>query len=143
MATTGVFNFRRLKVGCDPANVFECYEQDTHTLEVHNARLLPQDLRDLQAKPSRLVRATFNPKAAYLLVGGLGGLGRAVSLWMAERGARHLTYLSRSAGDSVWATSADFTVDPKEIQAVVAAYNDKGDVKQFQSTGLYIAGERA
>ena len=43
MATTGVFNFRRLKVGCDPANVFECYEQDTHTLEVHNARLLPQD----------------------------------------------------------------------------------------------------
>jgi profilin len=47
-----------------------------------------------------------------------------------------------SAGDSVWATSAGFTVDPKEIQAVVAAYNDKGDVKQCQSTGLYIAGER-
>ena len=33
MATTGVFNFMRLKEGCDPANVFECYEQDTHTLE--------------------------------------------------------------------------------------------------------------
>ena len=43
MATTGVFNFRRLKVGCDPANVFECYEQDTHTLEVRNARSLPHD----------------------------------------------------------------------------------------------------
>lgn len=46
------------------------------------------------------------------------------------------------AGDSVWATSADFTIAPEEIQAVVAAYNDKGDVKQCQSTGLYIAGER-
>jgi len=48
MATTGVFNFRRLKEGCDPANVFECYEQDAHTLEVHDARLLPQDADILQ-----------------------------------------------------------------------------------------------
>lgn len=36
--------------------------------------------------------------ASYLLVGGLGGLGRAVSTWMVERGARHLIYLSRNAG---------------------------------------------
>jgi hypothetical protein len=44
MSTSGVFNFRRLKEGCDPANVFESYEQDAHTLEVHDARrLLPQD----------------------------------------------------------------------------------------------------
>ena len=44
MATTGVFNFRRLKEGCDPANAFESYEQDAHTLEVRNGRLLPQDV---------------------------------------------------------------------------------------------------
>ena len=43
MATTGVFNFMRLKEGCDLANAFESYEQDVHTLEVRNARLLPQD----------------------------------------------------------------------------------------------------
>ena len=36
--------------------------------------------------------------ASYLLVGGLGGLGRAISTWMVERGARHLIYLSRNAG---------------------------------------------
>ena len=36
--------------------------------------------------------------ASYLLVGGLGGLGRAVSTWMVEHGARHLIYLSRNAG---------------------------------------------
>ena len=35
---------------------------------------------------------------AYVLVGGLGGLGRAVSTWMVECGARHIIYLSRSAG---------------------------------------------
>ncbi|KAL1883305.1 Type I Iterative PKS [Diaporthe australafricana] len=36
--------------------------------------------------------------ASYLLIGGLGGLGRAISTWMAERGAGNLVYLSRSAG---------------------------------------------
>ncbi|KAL0935770.1 KR domain-containing protein [Colletotrichum truncatum] len=36
--------------------------------------------------------------ASYLLVGGLGGLGQGVSRWLVERGARHLVYLSRSAG---------------------------------------------
>ena len=45
-------------------------------------------------------------------------------------------------GNSVWATSAGFTVSPTEMQEVVAAYKDTGDVKQVQSTGLHIAGER-
>ncbi|KAI4094752.1 MAG: hypothetical protein LQ344_001997 [Seirophora lacunosa] len=39
-------------------------------------------------------------EASYLLVGGLGGLGRAVATWMVEHGARHLIFLSRSAGIS-------------------------------------------
>ncbi|KAJ6183837.1 hypothetical protein N7519_005138 [Penicillium mononematosum] len=42
----------------------------------------------------------LNSSGAYLLVGGLGGLGRAVSTWMVQRGARHLIYLSRTAGSS-------------------------------------------
>ncbi|KAL1589224.1 hypothetical protein WHR41_02257 [Cladosporium halotolerans] len=48
------------------------------------------------------------------------------------------------AGNSVWATSSGFTVSPAEMQEVVNAYNDKGTdgVKQVQSTGLHIAGER-
>lgn len=40
----------------------------------------------------------FDGSGAYLLVGGLGGLGRFISIWMVEHGARHLVYLSRSAG---------------------------------------------
>jgi hypothetical protein len=43
MATTASFNFMRLKEeGCDPANVYVNYEHEVHTLEVHDARLLPQ-----------------------------------------------------------------------------------------------------
>ncbi|PGH00300.1 hypothetical protein AJ80_09194 [Polytolypa hystricis UAMH7299] len=45
-------------------------------------------------------QARFSPTASYLLVGGLGGLGRSVSTWMVEYGARNFVYLSRSAGAS-------------------------------------------
>ena len=38
--------------------------------------------------------------ASYLLVGGLGGLGKLVSNWMIEHGAKSLIYLSRRAGES-------------------------------------------
>ncbi|CAI7576810.1 unnamed protein product [Penicillium palitans] len=40
----------------------------------------------------------LDSSGAYLLVGGLGGLGRAISTWMVQHGARHLIYLSRTAG---------------------------------------------
>lgn len=38
----------------------------------------------------------FNPDKTYLLVGGLGGLGRSLSQWMFRKGARKLAFLSRS-----------------------------------------------
>lgn len=38
----------------------------------------------------------FNPVKSYLLVGGLGGIGRALAEWMFRRGARKLIFLSRS-----------------------------------------------
>lgn len=41
-------------------------------------------------------QVTFDPNAAYLLAGCLGGLGRSISTWMASRGAKNLIYLSRS-----------------------------------------------
>lgn len=38
----------------------------------------------------------LRPDVSYLLVGGFGGIGRAVARWMVEKGARHLVFLSRS-----------------------------------------------
>ncbi|TQN65712.1 Reducing polyketide synthase DEP5, partial [Colletotrichum shisoi] len=43
--------------------------------------------------------ASFCEDASYLLIGGLGGLGRSVCRWMAAHGARHLVLFSRSASD--------------------------------------------
>lgn len=47
-----------------------------------------------------------------------------------------------SEGTSVWASSSGFTVSTTEIKEVVAAYKDSGEVKQVQSTGLHVGGER-
>lgn len=42
----------------------------------------------------------LDPEAVYLLVGGLGGLGKSISRWMASHGAKSLAVLSRSGGES-------------------------------------------
>lgn len=50
----------------------------------------------LQAVPrSRAVE--LSPSHTYLIVGGLGGIGRSIATWMVDRGARSLVLLSRSA----------------------------------------------
>ncbi|CAH0052157.1 unnamed protein product [Clonostachys solani] len=40
----------------------------------------------------------FRENVTYLLVGGLGGLGRSIAFWMVQNGARHFVFLSRSGG---------------------------------------------
>lgn len=47
-------------------------------------------------KPAKKLQ--LDSSASYMLVGGLGGLGRAVSRHLVDHGARRLVYLSRSAG---------------------------------------------
>ena len=42
----------------------------------------------------------FRGGVSYLLIGGLGGLGKAIASWMASYGAKNLIFLSRSAGKS-------------------------------------------
>lgn len=44
--------------------------------------------------------ARLSPHASYLIVGGVGGIGRSAANWMVSRGARHLILLSRNAAAS-------------------------------------------
>ena len=46
--------------------------------------------------PRKPAPIRLKPDATYLLVGGLGGVGRVQALFMAEHGARHLAFISRS-----------------------------------------------
>ncbi|PLN85920.1 putative polyketide synthase [Aspergillus taichungensis] len=68
----------------------------------HIGKVLIKMPDDSSQLPSKHVEESirFSPDASYLLVGGLGGLGRTVSTWMVENGARYLVLLSRSAGSA-------------------------------------------
>ncbi|KAI0130250.1 hypothetical protein BJ170DRAFT_619322 [Xylariales sp. AK1849] len=76
------------KAGEDPLEL----QNDEHTEKV---------LVENEAKPSMVVPEfsdmQLDPKAAYLIVGGLTGIGREVVRWLANRGAKNLILISRSA----------------------------------------------
>lgn len=70
----------------------------------------------------------LDSEGSYLLVGGLGGLGRSVSVWMVERGARHLVFLSRSAGSGPH--DAEFVRELESMDCSVQLV--KGDVSNSE-----------
>ncbi|KAL2807721.1 hypothetical protein BJX63DRAFT_61499 [Aspergillus granulosus] len=55
---------------------------------------------------------TLSADATYLLVGGLGGIGRSIAQWLVSRGAKNLILLSRSAASQ--SNAQDFV---KELTA--------------------------
>nr|ALQ32960.1 putative polyketide synthase [Fusarium scirpi] len=91
---------RPIKVYCpqDILDSFRYMQQGVHLGKIvvsMNTDSGPRLDTKLRKQPVHL-----DSSGAYLLVGGLGGLGRSISRWMVQRGARHLIYLSRSAGKS-------------------------------------------
>ncbi len=46
------------------------------------------------ARPSKPAYV-FQPDAAYLITGGLGGIGMAIARWLADHGARHIVLIGR------------------------------------------------
>jgi hypothetical protein len=68
----------------------------------HIGKFVVQMPADHSLLPTAKDRGTFSlrPDVSYLLVGGLGGLGRSVSTWLAQHGAKNLIFLSRSGGDN-------------------------------------------
>lgn len=79
----------------------------------HVARLEPHRLPARDTAPPQ-----FSAEASYLITGGLGGLGRRLALWMAERGARHLCLLGRGASKE---RAADFLreLENRGVKALV------------------------
>ncbi|BCS08366.1 polyketide synthase [Aspergillus luchuensis IFO 4308] len=67
-------------------------------------------------------RVKFFPDAAYLLIGGLGGLGSSLVRWMTERGCRHFIFVSRSGA-----------TQQKAAQTVELAEKAGASVQVFQA----------
>lgn len=60
-----------------------------------NVVLERREAETLLVLPSRKAGSDFDANASYVIAGGLGGLGKSVSRWMASRGAKNLILLSR------------------------------------------------
>lgn len=60
--------------------------------------LMPRHDEKVQVAPSSGVKL-LRDDASYLLVGGLGGIGRATALWMLNHGAKNFVFASRSGSD--------------------------------------------
>ncbi|OJJ70374.1 hypothetical protein ASPBRDRAFT_155129 [Aspergillus brasiliensis CBS 101740] len=89
----------------------------------------PLDLVVLTAGPEDVVQV-MQPKepktllrsdAAYMLIGGLGGIGRATALWMANHGARCLVFVSRSGSSSTQSQATVCELQEKGVQVLVHA----------------------
>jgi NAD(P)-dependent dehydrogenase (short-subunit alcohol dehydrogenase family) len=50
----------------------------------------------MKAIPSKTPTNLLREDAFYVIIGGTGGLGRSVTRWMVEKGARNIILVSRS-----------------------------------------------
>ncbi|KAL5340198.1 acyl transferase domain-containing protein [Aspergillus crustosus] len=100
----------------------------------HVGKILVRMPDDPSTLPTREGHAevSFSPDYAYLLSGGLGGLGRAVSNWMVEKGARHLIFLSPSAGfgDDHAAFAEELACQGCEVIYVQGTASEPSDVQK-------------
>lgn len=90
----------------EPMTIFEAHEVEAAFRYMQTGEHIGKILIRFPEDPAQLPvstaedRLSLSPEVSYLLVGGLGGLGQAVSRWMVEGGARNLVFLSRSADHS-------------------------------------------
>lgn len=83
---------------------------------------------------------TLNPNATYVLAGGLGGLSRGLALYMADHGAKHLTFFTRSDEVRLEARTTLDLLKNKGVQTAVYAC-DVGDEESLKSTLAKMARE--
>lgn len=83
-------------------------------LKVTEESMVPALLRNIN--PLKL-----NPNATYVLAGGLGGIGRALALYLADYGAGHLAFLSRTGRLSPQAQEVLDQLRRRKLHAAVYA----------------------
>ncbi len=104
----------------------------------------------IYTKPKRL----FSKDGEYIVIGGLGGLGRYICSWMVEYGAKHITILSRSglktseaketvaklhaSGASITVNKAD-ACDPAQIEQAFSHARERRPIKGVVHLAMLLA----
>ncbi|KAF2229541.1 polyketide synthase [Viridothelium virens] len=112
----------------DIARAFRTMQAGKHIGKI----VVVPNANDMVKTLPRAEAAKLSPNASYLIVGGLGGIGRAYARWIVDHGAKHLILLSRSA-----ASSPQATVLKKELSAtganVILKDCNAADIKALES----------
>ncbi|KAK5626220.1 hypothetical protein RRF57_001935 [Xylaria bambusicola] len=103
--TVGLYNQGHIKP-IHPLNLFEAKDiEDAFRYMqkgIHMGKIVVRFPDDESTLPltAAVPKPVFKQDGSYLLVGGLGGIGKSVASWMVSSGAKNLIFLSRSAGKS-------------------------------------------
>ncbi|KAF7596902.1 hypothetical protein BBP40_011947 [Aspergillus hancockii] len=90
---------------------------------------MPEKTEELPHKPYGDF-LEFSAEACYLIIGGLGGIGRVVSRWMVDRGARELVFLSRSSPSTHSQLVSEFEAQGCRVVIVQGTVAKGGDIQK-------------
>jgi myxalamid-type polyketide synthase MxaE and MxaD len=77
--------------------VDELLDPQTDQLAFRTGRRFAAQLERMAPATSAIDPLRFRPDAAYLITGGLGGIGQHLARWLIARGARHLILMGRTS----------------------------------------------
>ncbi|TGO51615.1 hypothetical protein BOTNAR_0350g00100 [Botryotinia narcissicola] len=106
----------------DPSQIDQVFSSFPHKLG-DGKLVLEYQLTSLYKVLPTSSRLQLRSDDSYLLIGCLADLGRSLTLWMVERGARHLVFLSRSGTDSPLALALVEGLKASGVNVVVLRAN--------------------
>lgn len=110
-------------------NAFRTLQAEKHMGKIV---VMPQPNEMVKVVPRDTRRTLFRADSSYLLVGGLGGLGRAIASWMVRCGAKNIIFASRSG--LVKQSARDLVEDLESKGTRVAVFNcDISKVEELDS----------
>ncbi|KAI1170031.1 polyketide synthase-like protein [Nemania sp. FL0916] len=114
----------------DIANVTQAYRHFSAQDRVGKIVISLEDPHSVVPVSFSTYLTLFDSEKVYLLVGCLGGLGRSLSRWMVQRGARHLVFLGKSGSDKPAAKELVASLRALGVHVVVV----RGDVASVEDT---------
>ncbi|XP_074598058.1 fatty acid synthase-like [Brevipalpus obovatus] len=101
-----------------------------------------EDAQNLILVPA-LKTVTFHSDRVYIIVGGFGGLGLEVALWMAFNGAKNIVINSRSGPKTSYHRYCLERLAEKNVNSVISTHDlttEKGTRELFNSLSLPVGG---
>jgi acyl transferase domain-containing protein/acyl carrier protein len=119
----------------DAAQAFRLMQRSGH---IGKILVVPPRSIPRESKPRSMAPDDFavSPRARYLIVGGLGGLGLATAQWLALKGARHLVLMGRSAKvtDEAAGVLADLRGKNADVELAAVDVGDRAALERYLKT---------